>query len=333
MKNAIYSSIKTIDHSISRTYVSLFKERNSLITFLIHGLFNDSDEIALNHVDPQQAITTNDFRQFIEYYLEHDYKFISPENILRGLDNDKKYVMITFDDGYYNNQLALPILQEYRVPAVFFISSDHIIQNKCFWWDVVYREGLKAGRGIGKVQDEIVMLKKQKTSFAEQYIVKNFGEKALCPISNIDRPFTPSELNEFSKEEFVFLGNHTSNHAILTNYSPAEIRSEILGAQKSIFSITGTEPIIISYPNGNVSSDVIPILNEGGIKLGITTVELKNYLPIDLKRNDAFLLNRFILWGNMNMDSQCTSFRSDMQLFGTINKYVKERCNENSMSY
>lgn len=333
MKNTIISIIENLDELISATYGSLFKEKNSVITFLFHELFNDENEIALNHVDPQQAITTKIFRQFVEYYLKHDYLFISPQDILNGLETDKKYVLITFDDGYYNNHLALSILQEYQVPAVFFISSNHITQNKCFWWDVIYRERLKKGVEIEKVRKEIASQMQKKNSEIEQYITENFGVKALQPISDIDRPFTPLELKKFSKEEFVFLGNHTSNHAILTNYSPPEIKFEIENAQKSIFNITGIKPIIISYPNGIFSSDVIDVLKECDIKLGITVVGLKNKLPINIKGDDAFLLNRFILWGNKNIDIQCASFRSDLQLLNKIRKALKGKRNENSVSY
>ena len=41
--------------------------------------------------------------------------------------------MLTFDDGYYNNHLALPVLEEFDVPALFFISTNHVKQQKCFW--------------------------------------------------------------------------------------------------------------------------------------------------------------------------------------------------------
>jgi len=333
MRQAVLSAVKSLDRCVSRTYLSLAREKNSLITVLIHGLFNDADEIALNHVDPQQAITTGVLRHFIEYYLKHGYLFISPQDILAGLENDKSYVLITFDDGYYNNHLALPVLQEYRVPAVFFISSDHITQNKCFWWDVVYRERSRAGAGIEAIRNETATLKGKTSADIEQYVTDTFGNAALRPISDIDRPFTPSELNAFSKEALVFLGNHTSSHAILTNCPPAEIRSEIAGAQEAIFTHTGIEPIIVSYPNGNVPSGVMPILRDCGLKLGVRVVELKNYLPIDLEGNDAFLLNRFVLWGTEDVARQCTAFRSDLHLLGAIKRCLQERRSENRVSY
>lgn len=333
MNNALSVTIKAIDELISRMHLFFFKEKSSLMTFLFHGLFNDKNEIKLNAVDPQQAITTDIFRQFIEYYLERDYSFIYPQDILNGLENEKKYILITFDDGYYNNHLALPILQEYQVPSVFFISANHIAENKCFWWDIIYRERIKRGTLLEQITKEYEALKKKKNEEIEAFIIDTFGKKALCPIGDIDRPFTPSELNSFSKEQFVSLGNHTSNHAILTNYNPTEIKAEIKNAQDAIFSFTGITPIIISYPNGNFSKEVLNISKELGLKLGITVIEQKNYLPINIQGIDAFLLRRFILWGDKNIAKQCAVFRSDIYLFNTVKKIVKGKSNENSMSY
>lgn len=331
MKNTLTPYIRNIDEFLSRMQVRVFKERNSLITILFHGLFNSKDEIALNHAMPQQAITTDIFRQFIEYYLAHDYKFISPPEILNGLSPDKKYILITFDDGYYNNQLALPILNEYQVPAVFFISIGHVLQSKCFWWDIIYRERLKRNNTLETIEEEILSLKEMKNQEIEHYILKNFGDNAFTPISNIDRPFTPEELHQFAKNKYVFLGNHTTNHAILTNYSLTEIKNEIMSSQQMMLDVTGSEPEIIAYPNGNFSPDMIPVLKECGLKLGVTVSSGKNLLPINIDTDDAFLLNRFTLWSNKSVSRQCELFRSDLKLFETL-KRIKQR-NKTSHSY
>src|SRR5882672_11292356 len=70
----------------ARAYLSLFRERNALLSFLFHSLFRDEREIALNQVDPLQRTTVAQFRRFVEYYLEHDYRFIGPGDLLEGLD-------------------------------------------------------------------------------------------------------------------------------------------------------------------------------------------------------------------------------------------------------
>src|SRR5260370_7609407 len=85
---------------------------------------------------------------------------------------------------------------------------------------------------------------------------KEFGKDGLRPVDDLDRPFTPSELREFAEHRLVSIGNHTKNHAILTNYSLAEAREQIQGAQDAIQEMTGKIPEMISYPNGNSSTQI-----------------------------------------------------------------------------
>jgi peptidoglycan/xylan/chitin deacetylase (PgdA/CDA1 family) len=325
LKNKIfpcgYRYLNILDRKISEYSLNFCNEKKSLITILFHGLFNDEDEIKLNHVDPQQSMTIEKFEQFIKYFKKHNYSFVSPDDIIKGLDSNKNHILITFDDGYYSNLHALPILKKYDVPALFFISSNHVIQNKCFWWDVIYRQRVSQGVKKDVINIEIESFKDSKNSEIENYIKKEFGYKALQPISNIDRPFTPDELRKFAKNKHVFIGNHTNNHAILTNYDVNEMREEIENSQNSILDMTGVLPTAIAYPNGNYSNDVISVSKSiEGLEFGITTLHKKNLFPLFINENDPFTLSRFTLWGNKNINSQCRFFRSDLHLLRKISR-------------
>src|SRR4051794_33922106 len=118
---SIQRLVRATDDLFARAYLGLFRERGGVLAFLFHSLFRDEREIALNLVDPLERTTVAQFQALVEYYLEHGYRFIGPDDLLDGLSPDGKYALITFDDGYYNNTLALPVLQKYQVPAVFFI--------------------------------------------------------------------------------------------------------------------------------------------------------------------------------------------------------------------
>ena len=319
-KNIIYA-INIADQIVSPVFLKFFNEKKSLIVLLFHSLFRDGEEISLNVIDPQQRITIKQFRQVIEYFLNHDYTFISPNDILDGLDNGKKYALITFDDGYFNNQRALPILKDYGIPALFFISTNYVKYNKCFWWDVIYRERIKQGMSVEDVRWEQQQLRKLKTNEEiEKYIKDTFGKKAFEPVGDIDRPFTLRELENFSKEKYVFLGNHTGDHASLTNYSSNGIKSQILDAQNTLYDITGIKPIAISYPYGktSVSNEVIRISKEIGLKLIFTGSFNKNYLPLNFQSDGTMHLFRVSLQGNNRLINQCEVFRSDITLLFTI---------------
>jgi peptidoglycan/xylan/chitin deacetylase (PgdA/CDA1 family) len=48
----------------------------------------------------------------------------------------KNSIAITFDDGYIDNfKAAKPLLEKYKIPATFFITSGQIESGREFWWD------------------------------------------------------------------------------------------------------------------------------------------------------------------------------------------------------
>ena len=322
MRKNAYNFIKKADYLLSRIYISLFTERSSLLIFLFHSIFKNKKQVESNLIYPQQMITVDKFKQFINYYLEQNYKFIRPDDILKGLKPDRNYILLTFDDGYFNNALSFKIMIEYNIPATFFVTINNVLENKAFWWDVVYRNRKKQSILKDKISAELRFLARQHYNWIEDYLVKNFGKKALKPVGDLDRSFTKSELAELSKNPLMCLGNHTVHHAALTNYAIEDAKSEITMAQKEIFEMTGKLPNIISYPYGAFSKDVFRVAEEAGLKMGITGVEQKNFLPINFDELSPFFLKRFVLSGNSNIRKQCEVVRSDIHLLGIVRQIM-----------
>ena len=49
-------------------------------------------------------------------------------------------VVITFDDGYADNLAAAkPRLESHGVPAIFFVATDYVEEQREFWWDELER--------------------------------------------------------------------------------------------------------------------------------------------------------------------------------------------------
>lgn len=308
----VFSVFHKIDLILSSAYLSVFKEKNSLLIFIFHSMVDQKQNINSDIIEPHRIITIEDFRKFIEYFLARGYDFISPQDVIDGLDNKGKHVLVTFDDGYYNNHLALSVMQEYQVPAVFFISVNHVLENKCFWWDVQFRESRKQGKTSKEITANQYRLKVSKNHEIEKYLVDTFGEKALIPLGDQDRPFTPSELKNFSDQKYVHIGNHSTDHAILINYPEDELRFQISYPQDKLEELTGKRPVIISYPNGIYSKRVIQISTESGLSLGVTTEFGKNKLPIDFARNANMKLKRVGFSDSTSIPDQCQIFRSDI---------------------
>jgi peptidoglycan/xylan/chitin deacetylase (PgdA/CDA1 family) len=307
--------IHSLDQALASVTLPFGAEKNHLVSFLFHGLFAEADELASGTVDPQQAITVDMFRTLVCHFKSHSYSFVSPWEIVQGLDPEGKYIFLTFDDGYYNNIRALPILEEFDVPAIFFISTGHVKEQKAFWWDVVYREYWKRPEQASKMNRVISAYKLLKTHEVEAHLKKAFGNNALRPVGDLDRPFSSSELRQFAKHKCVLLGNHTMDHAILPNYSRAEIYEQINGAQEDLKEITGQVPAIIAYPSGKASVEAQQIAQDAGLSLGIGVRPGRNQLPIKVFSGNAMSLSRFTLWGDREIEQQCRVSRSAISLY------------------
>ena len=123
MYTRLGSMLLKLDQIIAQSGLGFSRSEGVLLSFLFHGLF---DEIA----DSQQGITVEMFECFIEYFHRHSYTFVSPNEVAHGLDSAGKYVLITFDDGYFSNVKALPVLERHGIPAALFVSTDHVLRGQ-----------------------------------------------------------------------------------------------------------------------------------------------------------------------------------------------------------
>jgi len=319
--HALQRLVRRIDSAVARLYLAASPERPGLLTFLFHSLFRDPAQIAFNLIDPLDRTTVDHLRRLIEYYQAHGYRFIGLPELQAGLPADGRYALLTFDDGYFNNTAALPLLERYRVPAVFFISTDNVRHNKCFWWDVLYRE--LCGRGVPPtaIHAEALSLKSRTTEEIESALAERFGHFAFTPRCDIDRPFSPHELRAFAAHPFVHIGNHTANHAILTNYAPPLVREQISKAQQFLFETTGSEPAAIAYPNGAYSPQVLATAAQLNLAIGFTTEPAKTRLPVPSDPPNRLRLGRFVPHAETPLLEQCRTYRSDLLAYSTLRRH------------
>lgn len=291
------------DHAAPAPQLRVFSDSSgTLATFLFHGVFRNQAELAREVVMPQQQITVAHFAQFVESLLERGYQFVSPADLANL--HDGRYVMATFDDGYFSNLHVLPILEEFRIPAVFFISTGHVVEGRSYWWDVLYRERRRRGATSKQISNEARSLKSLTHDQIEARLTGEFGDRSLVPVNDIDRPLSPAELAEMARSPYVHLGNHTRNHAILTNYGLDEVRSQLVGAQDDLVRMTGSSPDIVSYPNGNHSAQVLQIASEVGFNWGITVERQANTLPLEPANHGHLRLGRYVVWGTRDIPLQ-----------------------------
>jgi peptidoglycan/xylan/chitin deacetylase (PgdA/CDA1 family) len=312
-----------LDESLAKVSLRLFPEQKSLLVFLFHSLITRGAEKNSHLIEPKRLISKEEFGQFIEYFQEQDYRFISPLDILKGnLSPNQKYALITFDDGYANNLQALEILKAHGVPAVFFIATNNVLENKCFWWDVLSRERLRQNVNPQKIRSEKEFLKSKKHEAIEQYLRRAFGATAMTPKGDLDRPMHRREIQALSKVKYAVLGNHTCDHAILTNYPEEEIKNQIGKAQDTLLELTGARPAILSYPDGRYSEDVLRITRQLGIPLGVTTEIGKNRIPLNTVCDSNLRLKRCGLREDRHLLKSCAVIRSEISLYRLFKHFL-----------
>ncbi len=316
--------LRKADCFLNHTILKRFGDKPSLLILAFHSILEDGLKESRANIDPyaNHGITDSVFRSCVDYFYCKGYTFISPVDILKGLYPDKPYIMITFDDGYANNSRALPVLHEYKIPAVFFITAENVRINQSFWWDIAWRKRKEQGwidQRILKEQDSL----KQKTAEAiDAYINESFGTQAFSPQSAHDRPFTPDELRAFSQDEFVHIGNHAFRHALSLAYTPEQWSKQISQAQEYLASLTGYDPLIFAYPDGYWDDAGVSALRACGIPLAVTVDWRKNYLPLEETGDGLLKLARFVLNGHQDVVLQCRLFRCDFSVYGMLKRFV-----------
>jgi len=315
VKTQMRKGVEWIDSVVSNQYLRWVGDKPAVLSFLFHTVFDDKDEMHLNHLDPQQEMCLSDYRYIFDRFRELGFEFVNSEQILAGLDPSNKYVNITFDDGYRNNFKVLPLLEEYKVPIDLFVTTENIKNQHCFCYDVIYRERVKQKKSIDSIRAEQNLVKTMRHNSILAYLDREFGENCVTPWGDLDRPMNPAEVAEISKNKWVRIGNHTKNHYLLTEYSKDEVEDQISCCQKDLSDWIGNVPNTFAYPNGNYNQSLFLILQKHGIDLAFTC----DFRKIDIlnwnKGNEPYRLGRFCFLGPEKIDEQISMFRNDISLF------------------
>lgn len=282
--------IGQLDATTSQIALKVFGENDGLSCFLFHAIKEDNKFVSSLY--PQENLSISLFEKFVVSLLESGYIFVGPDEIQNGsLLPGKKYGLITFDDGYFNNTWCLEILEKYKVPAIFFITTSWIQENEKLWGDIIFYQRFKRGISFKTIHNEIKTLIPKRISFIKDYITKEFGVNSFNPSDDQDRPMTSKELHDFSKNPWVHIGNHTHNHEALKYLSSEEIRQEVEICQTTLKNILGYIPGTMAFPYGRFSKQAVKELKNLDFNLGFTTIQKKTHLPIS--DDSFFTLSRF----------------------------------------
>jgi len=182
-------------------------------------------------------------------------------------------IAITFDDGYRSvHDLALPVLQEFGLPATVFVTSGHIGERD-MWNDCIIEavQHLPAGqldlRHLGLGSYSLHTLEARKATLANL----TEASKYLPPPARLALVDTlgamvgegagahglmlTTDMILALDRHGIDIGAHTVSHPILTSLDDLEARHEIVAGKEALEAVLGKPVALFAYPNGKSDKD------------------------------------------------------------------------------
>jgi peptidoglycan/xylan/chitin deacetylase (PgdA/CDA1 family) len=155
-------------------------------------------------------------------------------------------VMVTFDDGYRSVLThALPMLQDFNVPAVVFVCTAPVERRVRFWFDALAEQG----------EDAVERAKSM--GHAEW---RDLIEAIEMPVLADDphAPMSIDEVRHLASQRGITIGAHTMTHPILSRADVSEQRAELRGCRASLEAWVNQPVTAFAYPNGRSAIDFTP---------------------------------------------------------------------------
>jgi peptidoglycan/xylan/chitin deacetylase (PgdA/CDA1 family) len=261
-------------------YNPFFRSAKGQRIIIYHGIC-EKDHLRFNSL----FITRETFEKHLQFYKKY-FNVISVDDFYhKRFDPARFNVCLTFDDGFANNyHYVLPLLNQYQLPATFFVTAIREEGSAILWNDFLTISSVTGPQEI-TFRDELFIKQKHKTYFSASTgrtladclrdqtfpAKKEFMElmeplAANCTSAPEDYwlQMTTEEIKKASESPFVTIGSHGYYHNDLARIPVDELRKELRGS-RSFLEKTIQKPVTqIAFPYGSYSTNtVVECINAG----------------------------------------------------------------------
>lgn len=302
-------------------YSSFKHRKNKIIQYFdpgclilcYHRVGNDVNDMWGNSVSVENF---NNHMKFIAI----NYQTLSMDEIknifLGGKIPFRRSIVVTFDDGYaINLDYACDILNEYKIPATFYMNTYTLGTDELFWWDdlqLIFSNKNNLPDDITLIINgiEVKLILKDPIKFNHSYflihkILKGLNEKKRLSLINILneqikhdynipielQPISKEGINQIANHSLFTVGGHSHSHVTLGLITENDQEVEIKKNKEILEKITGSVIKHFSYPFGgpdDYNNETIKILKGVGYDTAVTTI--KNIYRLD---DNLFSIPRF----------------------------------------
>lgn len=201
------------------------------------------------HRAVQPGLCREEFREVL-HWLKGHFAFISPDEFL---NSHRTGVLLTFDDGLSSNYAnALPLLAEFNAPAIFFVSTQHIVDPKN-WLPDSRKRAKKHWASGAEVPDSLA---------AEFFDGMSEDQLRAC-----------------ASHPLITIGSHTISHPRLTQCSSRQMEVELVSSRRWLTDITGQTVDLFAYPYGDYNRDVVEAVRSAGYRAAFAEDSLAVGVP------------------------------------------------------
>ena len=243
-----------------------------LTTFLYHEINNTPSEFhKINNLSVTEDIFYDQLR-----FIKNEFNIINPKDLIKNKFYKHKNALITFDDsskGIIEN--AIPILNDLKIPALFFLNMDIITTNENYMTKIFY---------IMKNFDYEFKNNKIRNIFSKD-VSKFFSKINYDEYEIFSGKWIKLEdlLNLKNSKDF-YIGNHLYNHYSVKYLNQKSVINQYKKNEKLLKNYNNYLPLF-SYPFGQFKLDYDKFTNKLITSLGAKYIFTANLINQKINKN------------------------------------------------
>lgn len=235
---------------------------------------------------------------------------------------DRLTVALTFDDGHANHlELALPLLDRFRLPATFLVPGSLAEGVAILWPDAVdlASTALEAGgeievagdryrsdrkRGLvsvttgGRLADRCRRARWPEIEAVLSALEPLLERPGLEAARRAWRPLAPAELRGLAGAGRVTIGAHGHHHTDLCLLPRVEAVEELARSKRALESLLDRDVDILAYPFGSYSPELVSAAEQLGYRWQLVLQFARREDRDDVRLAERMGVNPFVSWDN-----------------------------------
>lgn len=271
MRRALFNSLTDI---AGITALRWHRRPAGLYCFNLHRVGND-DGTAFH---PNLFSCTGERFTEIVRALRANFDMIGLDRVLEmvatGEVPDRRYALLTFDDGYIDNyEVAFEVLRREGCSAVFFLPTNFIDGQGVPWWDRIAWRVAHLGNGELRVPgcEMPINVSRDDLEGSIRRVLRVVKDSSDIPmdakVAAIENQVDCPNFEESGRQLFIsweqvremrkagmWFGSHTRSHQILSHLSEADQLAELSDSKRVLEERIGERIDALAYPVGGRDS-------------------------------------------------------------------------------